>query len=51
MSAEIRTRRMLTDQLADVDLGPAFDEALDRLADLARALARNFHAVLVDRRS
>jgi hypothetical protein len=40
MNATTRPRRVLTAQPADVDLGLAFDEALDHLADLARLLGQ-----------
>ncbi|MCW2598457.1 MAG: hypothetical protein JWM02_286 [Frankiales bacterium] len=40
MNAPTRARRLLSAQPADVDLGPAFDEALERLADLAHRLGQ-----------
>jgi hypothetical protein len=40
MNATTRPRRILTAEAVDVDLGPAFDEALDHLAELARLLGR-----------
>ena len=40
MNAATRPSRALTAQHADVDFGPAFDEALDHLADLARLLGQ-----------
>jgi hypothetical protein len=40
MNATTRPRRVPTAPLAEVDLGSAFDEALDHLADLARRLGQ-----------
>lgn len=40
MNATTRPRRRLTASAADVEFGPAFDEALDHLADLARLLGQ-----------
>lgn len=40
MNVAAHPRRLLSAPPAGADLGPAFDEALDRLADLARLLGQ-----------